>query len=59
MITNPFSRIGQFGALPDDLAGKRHDSGQQAAAVGPAADTVGPWCRNLEAGNVPCVARSC
>jgi hypothetical protein len=22
MITNPFSRIGQFGALSDDLAGK-------------------------------------
>ena len=41
MITNPFSHIGQFGALSDDLAGKRHDSGQQAAAVGPAADTVG------------------
>ena len=41
MITNPFSLIGQFGALSDDLAGKRHDSGHQAAAVGPAADTVG------------------
>jgi hypothetical protein len=42
MITNPFSHIGrQFGALSDDPAGKRHDSGHQAAAVGPAADTVG------------------
>jgi len=40
MITNPFSHIGQFGALSDDLAGKRHDSGNQAAAVGAAADTV-------------------
>jgi hypothetical protein len=35
MITNPFSHIGQFGALLDDLAGKRHDLGHQAAAVAP------------------------
>jgi hypothetical protein len=59
MITNPFSHIGQFGALSDDLAGNRYDSGHQAAAVGAAVDTVGPWCRNLEAGNAPCGASSC
>jgi hypothetical protein len=41
MITNPFSHIGQFGALSDDLAGNRYDSGHQAAAVGAAVDTVG------------------
>ena len=41
MITNPLSHIGQFGALSDDLAGNRYDSGNQAAAVGAAVDTVG------------------
>jgi hypothetical protein len=41
MITNPFSHIGQFGALSHDLAGKRYDSGHQVAAVGAAVDTVG------------------
>ena len=40
-----------FGALSDDVAGKRHDSGHQAAAVGAAVDTVGSWCWTLEAGN--------
>ena len=53
------AQIGMFGALSDDLAGKRHDSGHQAAAVGAAVDTVGAWCWTLAAGNTLCGASSC